>query len=104
MEIILLTSGRYWERLLWKRRTDWELKDDFIIEFGDDDCNSDDEEELIDKDRRIIDDALHQMMETESTICTNPRYDFIDTLQNLDPDFCDGFAIVVHWHMYACAL
>ena len=40
-----------------------DLIEEFVVEFGedDDDCDSDDEKELIDdKDRRLIDNALHQ--------------------------------------------
>ena len=40
-----------------------DLIEEFGVEFGedDDDCDSDEEEELIDdKDRRLIDNALHQ--------------------------------------------
>ena len=42
-----------------------DLIEELVVEFGegDDDCDSDDEEELIDdKDRRLIDNALCQTM------------------------------------------
>ena len=69
-----------------------DLMDDFVIEFGDGDYDSDDEEELIDDDdRRLIDNALRQTTDTDTfTVCTNPRRDLTSTIQNLDPDFCDA--------------
>ena len=69
-----------------------DLMDNFVIEFGDGDCDSDDEEELIDDDdRRLIDNALRQTTDTDTfTVCTNPRRDLTSTIQNLDPDFCDA--------------
>ena len=54
-----------------------DLIEDFVIEFGSD---SDDEEELIDyDDRQLIDNAL----------CSTTTMDITDTIQNLDPDFCN---------------
>ena len=66
--------------------------EDLVIEFGSDrDCDSDDEEELIDNDdKQLIDDALCSTTSTESsTICANPRRDLNNTIQNLNPDFCN---------------
>ena len=65
-----------------------------MIEFGedDDDCGSDEEELIDDEDRRLIDNAIRQTTTDTPTpnICTNPRRDLTNTLENLDPDFSES--------------
>ena len=75
-----------------------DLIEEFVIEFGSDrdcdrECDSDDEEEPIDNDnRQLIDDTLCSTTSTESsTICTNPRRDLTNTIQNLTRTFVIDF-------------
>ena len=58
--------------------------DELIIAYGGDDENDDDEDSMIDDDdRQLMDDALRQFTEP-TDVCTNPRRDLTDTLQNMD--------------------
>ena len=54
-----------------------DLIEDFVIECGSD---SADEELVYNDDRQLIDNTLQT---TTSTICTNPRHDLTDTIQQV---------------------
>ena len=64
------------------------------IEIGEEDDSDDDSDELMDDDdRQIIDTALHcaNVPSTSSdTICTNPRRDLTDRLQQYDTIFLES--------------
>jgi len=60
----------------------------------DSDDDSDDSDMIDEDDRQLIDRALQQSTSTDSnkdtTICTNPRRDLTETLQQLDPNFLEA--------------
>ena len=59
----------------------------------DSDDDSDDEDMIDDNDRQIIDRAMeqtHTETDRDETICTNPRRDLTQTIQQLDPNFVEA--------------
>ena len=60
----------------------------------DSDDDSDDGHLIDEDDRQVIDRALQQSTSTEAdrdaTICTDPRRDLTETIQQLDPNFVEA--------------
>ena len=72
-----------------------DIVEEMTLSITPDSDDDSDDSDMIDEDyRQLIDRALQQSTSTDSdkdtTICTNPRRDLTETMQQLDPNFLEA--------------